>query len=212
MSDLIPIRRLPMQVAGNLKPLAIGYQLEHQATEVLIDARPWLEKWPDATIALIVTRPGEETSYPADMTEEDGVYRWLISRYDTEIVGMAGRIVLTAMQGEQEVASNTAMIHVLERGNGPIVEDTPLPEPPWMDTVVHRAESAARRAEDAAERAENAGGGVYFTTDDKTVSLSPDKVLSVMTTDQAVSDDPRPITAQGVYNEFAVINALLKTI
>jgi len=56
------------------------------------------------------------------------------------------------------------------------------------------------------------GGGVDFTTDDKTISLSPDKVLSVMTTDQAVSDDPRPITAQGVYNEFAVINALLKTI
>lgn len=56
------------------------------------------------------------------------------------------------------------------------------------------------------------GGGTSFTTDDKTVSLSPDKVLSVMTTDQAVSNDPRPITAQGVYNEFAVLNALLKTI
>lgn len=55
-------------------------------------------------------------------------------------------------------------------------------------------------------------GGVDFTTDDKTVSLSPDNVLSVMTTDQAVSNDPRPITAQGVYNEFAVLNALLKTI
>lgn len=56
------------------------------------------------------------------------------------------------------------------------------------------------------------GGGTSFTTDDKTVSLSPDNVLSVMTADQAVSDDPRPITAQGVYNEFAVLNALLKTI
>lgn len=55
-------------------------------------------------------------------------------------------------------------------------------------------------------------GGVDFTTDEKTITLSPDKVLSVMTTDQAVSNDPRPITAQGVYNEFAVLNALLKTI
>lgn len=36
--------------------------------------------------------------------------------------------------------------------------------------------------------------------------------LSVDTTDTAVSDDARPITSQGVYNEFAVINALLKTI
>lgn len=36
--------------------------------------------------------------------------------------------------------------------------------------------------------------------------------LSVNTTDAAVSNDARPITSQGVYNEFAVINALLKTI
>ena len=36
--------------------------------------------------------------------------------------------------------------------------------------------------------------------------------LSVDTTDTAVSNDARPITSQGVYNEFAVINALLKTI
>ena len=36
--------------------------------------------------------------------------------------------------------------------------------------------------------------------------------LSADTTDAAVSNDARPITSQGVYNEFAVINALLKTI
>jgi hypothetical protein len=54
------------------------------------------------------------------------------------------------------------------------------------------------------------GGGVDFTTDE-TLTLK-NGVLSVNTTDAAVSDDPRPITAQGVYNEFAVLNALLKTI
>lgn len=53
-------------------------------------------------------------------------------------------------------------------------------------------------------------GGVSFVTD-KTLSLK-DGVLSVNTTDEAKEADPRPITAQGVYNEFAVINALLKTI
>lgn len=52
--------------------------------------------------------------------------------------------------------------------------------------------------------------GVQFETD-KTLTLE-NGVLSVNTTDAAVSDDPRPITAQGVYNEFAVLNALLKTI
>lgn len=55
-------------------------------------------------------------------------------------------------------------------------------------------------------------GGVNFTTD-KTLTLDPEtQVLSVNTVDAAEKDDPRPITSQGVYNEFAVINALLKTI
>lgn len=52
--------------------------------------------------------------------------------------------------------------------------------------------------------------GVQFETD-KSLKLE-DGVLSVNTTDEATEYDQRPITSQGVYNEFAVINALLKTI
>lgn len=54
------------------------------------------------------------------------------------------------------------------------------------------------------------GGGGTVSTDD-TLAWKDGK-LGVNTTDVAAKDDPRPITAQGVYNEFAVINALLKTI
>lgn len=39
-----------------------------------------------------------------------------------------------------------------------------------------------------------------------------DNVLSVDTADAATEGDARPITSQGVYNEFAVINALLRSI
>lgn len=53
--------------------------------------------------------------------------------------------------------------------------------------------------------------GTSFETDGKTLTLE-NKVLSVNTTDEATEFDPRPITSQGVYGEFAVINALLKTI
>lgn len=53
--------------------------------------------------------------------------------------------------------------------------------------------------------------GVDFTTDE-TLILDENKVLRVNTTDAAAENDVRPITAQGVYNEFSVINALLKTI
>lgn len=54
------------------------------------------------------------------------------------------------------------------------------------------------------------GGGVDFTTDETLVLEGG--VLRVNATDAAIGNDPRPITAQGVYNEFSVINALLKTI
>lgn len=54
------------------------------------------------------------------------------------------------------------------------------------------------------------GSGGAVSTDD-TLAWKDGK-LGVNTTDVAAKDDPRPITAQGVYNEFAVINALLKTI
>lgn len=53
-------------------------------------------------------------------------------------------------------------------------------------------------------------GEVSFETD-KTLSFE-NGVLKVNTVDKATKDDVRPITSQGVYNEFAAIHALLETI
>lgn len=55
------------------------------------------------------------------------------------------------------------------------------------------------------------GGAAYLIGNGLTLDTATN-TLSVNTTDTAVSNDARPITSQGVYNEFAVINALLKTI
>lgn len=54
--------------------------------------------------------------------------------------------------------------------------------------------------------------GIADFTTDGTLMLDKNNVLRVNTADGANADDVRPITAQGVYNEFSVINALLKTI
>lgn len=56
------------------------------------------------------------------------------------------------------------------------------------------------------------GGGGGFIIGSG-LKLDPESnTLSVDTTDTPVETDTRPITSQGVYNEFAVINALLRTI
>lgn len=57
---------------------------------------------------------------------------------------------------------------------------------------------------------ETGGGASGFETDETLVLQGG--VLRVNTVDEAAQDDIRPITAQGVYNEFAAIHALLKTI
>lgn len=57
----------------------------------------------------------------------------------------------------------------------------------------------------------DAGGAAYVIGTGLKLDTSTN-TLSVDTVDTAVSNDARPITSQGVYNEFAVINALLKTI
>lgn len=179
MDHEIPIRELPLQSVLSLRPLCIGYQLEHMATRVRIDATPWLERWPGAELAVIAQRPGEDTSYPADITVQDGIIQWMITRYDTEKAGMGGNMLVIALLGGKEAASNTAPLSILERGSGPIHTDTPLPQPPWASAVVEIAQNAAGRAEEAAERAqeawhfgpENAGMLLYIAADGTPVPL-----------------------------------------
>ena len=55
------------------------------------------------------------------------------------------------------------------------------------------------------------GGGGYIIGSGLKLNTATN-TLSVDTTDVPAETDARPITSQGVYNEFAVINALLKTI
>lgn len=57
----------------------------------------------------------------------------------------------------------------------------------------------------------DAGGSAYIIGSGLKLNTSTN-TLSVDTTDVPAETDARPITSQGVYNEFAVINALLKTI
>lgn len=75
-----------------------------------------------------------------------------------------------------------------------------------QDNTLPVTSAAVKKAIDSID----ISGGVDFEVDE-TLTLA-NGILSVNTTDAATEDDARPITSQGVYNEFAVINALLKTI
>lgn len=55
-------------------------------------------------------------------------------------------------------------------------------------------------------------GGVNFTVDENTLTLSADGVLSVNTADEAAADNTKPITSAAVYTAVGNIEEILKTI
>ena len=85
-----------------------------------------------------------------------------------------------------------------------------LPEGGLGENVTEETNTYTRLLSDLENAVEDLPDDVGFETD-KTLTLE-NGVLSVNTTDEATESDIRPITSQGVYAEFAVINALLKTI
>lgn len=54
-------------------------------------------------------------------------------------------------------------------------------------------------------------GGAPLEVDQETLRIE-NGVISVNTANEAIKEDQRPITSHGVYNEFEVVNSILKTI
>lgn len=138
---------------GKLTKLPLGYQGENNSRQVNVCVMDWLCEWPEATIGLMVRRPGEETYYPADIAVEDGILTWIPSRADTLYAGEGEAQFILTDENDVELRS-----HVVKTVIGDSLDGTegeaPAPESGWVAKVLE----AADRAEEAAERAENAGG------------------------------------------------------
>lgn len=186
------------------REIPVGYQTEHGVERVGFDVSTWVKKWPGMGFQLWASVPGTDTSYPAKSSREGNILFWDVNLADTAVAGRGVVEVVGLADGVKKIARADTLVRAsttAEPGDVPDVHQ------PWVDQVL----DAAMRAEEAAKRAEAAeGGGVAFEVDE-TLTLA-NGILSVNTTDSATEDDARPITSQGVYNEFAVINALLKTI
>ena len=186
------------------REIPVGYQTEHGVERVGFDVSTWVKKWPGMGFQLWASVPGTDTSYPAKSTREGNILFWDVGLADTAVAGRGVVEVVGLADGVKKIARADTLVRAsttAEPGDVPDVHQ------PWVDQVL----DAAERAEAAAKRAEAAeGGGVAFEVDE-TLTLA-NGILSVNATDAATKDDARPITSQGVYNEFAVINALLKTI
>lgn len=186
------------------REIPVGYQTEHGVERVGFDVATWVRKWPGMQVQIWASVPGTDTSYPAKSTREGSILYWDVSLADTAVAGRGVVEIVGLADGVKKIARADTLVRASTTAEPGEVPD---PQKPWVDAVL----DAAYRAEEAAKRAEAAeGGGVAFEVDE-TLTLE-NGILSVNTTDAATEEDPRPITSQGVYNEFAVIHALLKTI
>ena len=146
--------RTPIQMAvDSMRNLCLGYTGEANAQLIQIDVSKWQEKWPGASIDLMLALPGEKASYPAKTELKDGKLLFLPGYGDTQKPGHGAAYVVATKDGTHLAASDTVLTEIMHKGRG----GDELPEAPeaqagWVANVLN----AAHRAEEAAKRAENA--------------------------------------------------------
>lgn len=157
--------RPPIQMAAEaMRTMQIGFQGEQNAQQIRINVEKWLEKWPDASIHLMLTLPGEKTSYPANTRIENGELIFLPGYGDTQKAGHGAAYVAATRDGTHLAVSETVLTEILPRGRGgDISEEAPEAQAGWVADVIdaaHRAEEAAKRAENAQVTDEQVGKAV----------------------------------------------------
>lgn len=199
--------------------VVLGREGENLSAEIEIDVRPWLERWPEGTVALLHLRSGEETPYVVQTTLTDGILHWPVTAADTAVAGKYGRAEVRLTCGGVVKKSTTLTTLVY-----PALPGTALPDPPsaaqsWVDAVTEAAaaaedaadsaqlaadaaENAAETAETAAQNAQNSvvnlhaavtsvAGGARITVTDQNGSVTTYDVLNPCINDaQAASDAP----------------------
>ena len=162
--------RPPIQMAvDSMRNLCLGYTGEQNAQLIQIDVSKWQQKWPGASIDLMLALPGEKASYPAKTELQDGKLLFLPGYGDTQKPGHGAAYVVATKDGTHLAASDTVLTEIMHKGRG----GDELPEAPeaqagWVADVLgaaHRAEEAAKRAENAQVTDEQVGKAVedYLT-------------------------------------------------
>lgn len=167
--------RPPIQMAvDSMRNLCLGYTGEQNAQLIQIDVSKWQEKWPGASIDLMLALPGEKASYPAKTELKDGKLLFLPGYGDTQKPGHGAAYVVATKDGTHLAASDTVLTEIMHKGRGgDEMPEAPEAQAGWVADVLNaanraeeaatstaqnvgQAESAANRAEEAAEKAENA--------------------------------------------------------
>lgn len=140
--------------------IPLGRRGENLAKTVKINVQPWLDRWPEAALSIIVLRPGESEGYAAqNIFVENGILHWTITNVETSVPGV-GTFEIAAKCGDvlkKSVSTAYEVCPSIWAETDPA--DPPLPVTPWYSQAMDAAAAAEKSAQQAAScalEAENA--------------------------------------------------------
>ena len=134
--------------------LTLGRQTETGVTDIRIDMSEWLKQWPELTISIWPTRPGEKAAYPADTYMDGSAIIWRVNNADTAIAG-SGTVQIMGVADGQKKLSKIMTTYIANTTTG-VTTVPPAAAQPWADGVA----ASAASAQQAAQRAEDAAGEI----------------------------------------------------
>lgn len=134
---------------GNLTKLYLGYVGENKTRTIEIDMTTWLEKWPDAVIAVTVQRPSEDDLYIAATEVQNSILSWAIVQSDLAKAG-TGIAQIRALDRESGACylSRTVGTVVDASMHGTTDENAPEKASGWVNQVLEAAADVEDRAEE----------------------------------------------------------------
>lgn len=129
-----------MQV-DKLRSVIIGHQHDDGATLIKFDLSPWQARWPDVVCHIDAMRPNETTAYQPFTTQQDSYLYWLVTSYDTALIGGphhsdGGRAQIVGQANGKTVVSeqfNTSILESIDDNSG---GEIPEPVQTWLEYIL----------------------------------------------------------------------------
>ena len=194
-----------------LSSIDLGRQGENLARTIEIDVNSILEKWPDASITLLVKRKGDTEPYPAETSVVSGILRWPVTKVDTANAG-EGKIEIHAVSGEIIAKSVIATIRVSACLAGTETGEVPEAAQGWVDNLIQKADDMKSALEEAKEIVQDAWTAppIVVEADGALVAIGDGvarpvvRLVSSMAAVQAGSGEPSPDNVRAIAGWDAV--------
>lgn len=139
---------------GNLTRLPLGWQGESNARLIDIDMSEWMRDWPNATVDMLVQRPGEEEYSPVDVKLRGGHLLWKPTRADVLIAGMGRAQIILTDANDVELRTRVVETIIGESLKGTEGE-APAPVNGWLHEVLQAAKDAREAVDKMPRISEN---------------------------------------------------------